>query len=215
MAKPNKDSVSKRTASSLRSQPAKGRVPGPVVAKGPLPSRSSRKRALQEKAHLGGPDYQEVRIGFYDTDKGVVNFLHRLLHARPTQIMDAERSGVSARLLKDLATEIDIPLARLYKYLGVSKATVEVKAPRNEPLTGTGGQQTLALARLLNQARGIVARSKAPEARGFDASRWFGTWLETPQPALGGRTPAEFLDTPTGIETVARTLGAIESGAYL
>ncbi|MDH5540593.1 MAG: MbcA/ParS/Xre antitoxin family protein, partial [Rhizobacter sp.] len=35
-----------------------------------------------------------------------------------------------------------------------------------------------------------------------------------PQPSLGGRRPAELIDTPTGIEVVSRLLGSIESGSY-
>lgn len=31
---------------------------------------------------------------------------------------------------------------------------------------------------------------------------------------LGGRKPADLIDTPTGVEVVARLLGSIESGAY-
>ena len=38
--------------------------------------------------------------------------------------------------------------------------------------------------------------------------------IERPQPALGGRKPADLIDTPTGVEVVARLLGSIESGAY-
>jgi uncharacterized protein (DUF2384 family) len=31
---------------------------------------------------------------------------------------------------------------------------------------------------------------------------------------LGGRRPADLLDTPTGVEVVARLLGSLESGAF-
>jgi uncharacterized protein (DUF2384 family) len=52
------------------------------------------------------------------------------------------------------------------------------------------------------------------QAKGFDAAKWLGRWLEQPQPALGGRKAADLIDTPTGVEVVARLLGSIESGAY-
>lgn len=51
-------------------------------------------------------------------------------------------------------------------------------------------------------------------ADGFDAVKWLGQWLERPQPALGGRRPADLMDTPTGMEMVAGLLGSIRSGAY-
>jgi uncharacterized protein (DUF2384 family) len=38
--------------------------------------------------------------------------------------------------------------------------------------------------------------------------------LNAPQPALGGRKPADLIDTPAGVEVVARLLGSIASGAF-
>lgn len=75
-------------------------------------------------------------------------------------------------------------------------------------------QTALGMARLLGIAQEIVKGSMAPEARDFDSAKWLGQWLEKPQPALGGRKPADLIDTPTGVEVVAKLLGAIESGAY-
>ena len=63
-------------------------------------------------------------------------------------------------------------------------------------------------------AKDIVENSTVPEAEGFDAAQWLGRWIERPQPALGGRKPADLIGTPTGRAMVARVLGAIESGAY-
>jgi uncharacterized protein (DUF2384 family) len=34
------------------------------------------------------------------------------------------------------------------------------------------------------------------------------------QAGLGGRKPADLVDTPTGLAVVARLLGAVASGAY-
>ena len=83
-----------------------------------------------------------------------------------------------------------------------------------ELLSGNGGRAALGMARLLGMANEIVENSTAPEAKDFDTARWLGQWLEKPQPALGGRKPSELIDTPTGLDVVARLLGAIESGAY-
>lgn len=69
--------------------------------------------------------------------------------------------------------------------------------------------------KLLSIAQDIVQDSTSPEAEGFDTAKWLAHWLEQPQPALGGRKPADFLDTPTGVEIVAQLLGAVRSGAYL
>ena len=68
--------------------------------------------------------------------------------------------------------------------------------------------------KLLGIAQSIVNNSTAAEAKAFDAAKWLGQWIEQPQPALGGRRPADLISTPTGVEVVARLLGSLESGAY-
>lgn len=130
------------------------------------------------------------------------------------QLIETERKGMAGVLVKDLARRMGIPAQRMFAILGVPKATAEKKVAAGEMLVGAGGHAALGLVRLLGVAQAIVADSTAPEAADFDAARWLGRWIETPQPALGGRLPADLIDTPTGHEVVARLLGAIESGAY-
>ena len=48
----------------------------------------------------------------------------------------------------------------------------------------------------------------------FDLDAWLEEWLRRPQPALGGRLPANLLHDPEGQESVKRVLGAMISGAY-
>lgn len=48
----------------------------------------------------------------------------------------------------------------------------------------------------------------------FDLDQWLQDWLERPQPALGGARPVQLLDSPEGLESVRRALGALLSGAY-
>lgn len=67
---------------------------------------------------------------------------------------------------------------------------------------------------LLAIAMGIVKNSTAPDSMDFDVAKWLCKWLELPQPALGGRSAEELLDTPAGLEVVTRLLGALESGAF-
>ncbi len=58
----------------------------------------------------------------------------------------------------------------------------------------------------------IEAQEDAP--LGFDMDAWLQDWLQRPQPALGGRKPAELLSTEAGIESVRRALGSTLSGSY-
>ncbi len=137
-----------------------------------------------------------------------------LRDATPMQRVAAERQGVAARLVKELANEMAIPAARMFKIIGVPKATAERKAEKNQAISGGGGQSALGVLNLLGIAHSILAESTDERASNFDVAKWLGRWIEQPQPALGGRKPADLLDTPTGINVVARLLGSLQSGAY-
>jgi putative toxin-antitoxin system antitoxin component (TIGR02293 family) len=187
---------------AAKARPEMYKAPG-----GKGPDRASERRAA---AHPGATGVIAYSIG-----DNVRSFVQKVRGATPMQLADIERAGVRGRLLKDIAQEMDIPASRLFAIIGVPKATAEKKASGNEVLAGAGGQAALGLVRLLGMAQRIVENSTADAARHFDAAGWLGRWIERPQPALGGKKPAELLDTPTGLEVVLRTLGAIESGAYL
>ncbi|WP_367278571.1 antitoxin Xre/MbcA/ParS toxin-binding domain-containing protein [Thiomonas sp.] len=60
----------------------------------------------------------------------------------------------------------------------------------------------------------MAAESTHPDAATLDVERWLLDWLRVPQPALGGRTPEELLNTPDGVEPVSRVLGAIMSCTF-
>ena len=150
----------------------------------------------------------------YVFTKGVDDFVVKVSCATPMQLVDAERTGVAGRFLKDVSKRMEIPAARMFNMLGVPKATAEKKVAAGEVIKGSGGRAALGLARLLGMAQEIVDNSTTPEARAFDSAKWLGQWLERPQPALGGRKPADLIDTAAGLELVQRLLGSIQSGAY-
>lgn len=102
----------------------------------------------------------------------------------------------------------------MFNILGVSKATAKKKVAAGENIDGCAGQSALRMIKLLGIAQDIVSNSTAVEATNFDSTQWLGQWIGRPQSALGGRKPADLIDTPTGVEIVARLLGPIESGAY-
>ena len=150
----------------------------------------------------------------YQPKKGVDEYVRQVASATPMQIVEIERFGVIGSLIKDLSKRMEIPSSRIFTILGIPKATAEMKAAGGKMVAGGGGQAAIGMVKLLGIAQEIVANSTAAEAKGFDAAKWFGQWIERPQPSLGGRKPADLLDTPTGVEVVARLLGSIESGAY-
>lgn len=145
---------------------------------------------------------------------GVDAYVQTVRKATPNELVLLERQGVQGTFIKDLSKSLDIASTRLYSILGVPKATLEKKAAAGELVTGRGGQSAIGMIKLLGIAQDLVDNSTASGAIGFDAAKWLGKWIETPQPALDGRKPADYIDTPTGVSIVARVLGSIQSGAY-
>lgn len=150
----------------------------------------------------------------YQAKEGVDQYVRQIVSATPMQIVDLERTGVQGSFIKALSRRMEIPSSRIFRILGVPKATAEAKASAGKMVAGHGGQAALGMVKLLGIAQRLVAGSTARDAKDFDAAKWLGQWIERPQPSLGGRKPADLIDTPTGVEVVARLLGSIESGAY-
>lgn len=142
-------------------------------------------------------------------------FVHRVHGATPGEWVEIERQGIPGTIVKDLARQMNLPATRFYVILGLPKATVEKKASQGEQISGAGGFAALGVVKLLGRVQELIADSTAPGTEEFDAGKWFGEWIERPQPALGGKRPADLLDTPTGFNMVNGLLGAIRSGAYL
>ena len=166
------------------------------------------------KTRRGGGGSKNGDVIVYHAMKGVKDYVSRVARATPLQLVEIERQGVLGSFIKDLSKRMEIPSSRIFRILGIPKATAEKKAAGGERVAGRGGQAALGLVKLLGRAQEIAAKSTASEAKTFDAAKWLGQWIERPQPSLAGRKPADLLDTPTGVEVVARLLGSIESGAY-
>jgi uncharacterized protein (DUF2384 family) len=150
-----------------------------------------------------------------EADSELHRYVERVTRATPLQLMHIEREGIAGDLIKTMAAAMHLPTMRLYSMIGVPKATAEQKLTRNQPIVGASGHAAVGIARLLGTVQAMLADSTASQAAQFDGARWLGRWLEHPQPALGGSRPGDLLDTPTGFELVSRSLGAVESGAYL
>lgn len=155
-----------------------------------------------------------IILAYSSRKGGVEAYVRSVRQAEPMEIVQLERRGVQGRFIKDLSKSMGLPSSRVFSILGVPKATAEKKAAADELVTGRGGQSAIGMIKLLGIAQEMVENSTAPEARSFDTAKWLGQWIETPHPALGGRKPADFVDTPTGVSIVARVLGAMQSGAY-
>jgi putative toxin-antitoxin system antitoxin component (TIGR02293 family) len=169
-------------------------------------------RSAAKRSHRAAAGERNAIV--YRSKTGIDVYVQQICDATPMQIVEIERKGVPGFFIKDLSKRMEIPSSRIFRILGLAKATAEKKAAAGEMIAGRGGQSAIGMVKLLGIAQRIVTDSTAGAAQEFDAARWLGRWIERPQPALGGRKSADLLDTPTGIQVVARLLGSIESGTY-
>lgn len=198
-------------AGSATKSPRKVKAPSARVRRLRRPSATPASSAVKQSHRAAAGERNTI---VYQAKTGIDVYVQQISDATPMQIVEIERRGVPGFFIKDLSKRMEIPSSRIFRILGLAKATAEKKAAAGEMIAGRGGQSAIGMVRLLGIAQQIVAGSTADAAQDFDAARWLGRWIERPQPALGGRKPADLLDTPTGIQVVARLLGSIESGAY-
>lgn len=141
----------------------------------------------------------------------VDDLLDRFSRATSVQLIAAERHGLDASLLSDLATRMGVSVSFLASALGIPARRASMAIAHGRQVDGVA---LLALLRLVHRAREVVAQVVIESSSEFDSYKWLGQWLALPQPALGGRAPAALIDTPTGRSVVLRTLGALCSDAY-
>lgn len=135
-----------------------------------------------------------------------------LYRADPMERVAMVKSGVPAADFVVLAANLCMPKERLASTLGLARATVDRKVRDNKLLSTDESSRMLGMASLIGQVQSMVAESG--QVQGFDAGVWVSHWLEQPVPALGGRRPAEFMDTPEGQGIVSRLVAQMQSGAY-
>jgi putative toxin-antitoxin system antitoxin component (TIGR02293 family) len=151
----------------------------------------------------------------YKRNQGIDAYLKQVHEATPAQMVEIERQGVAGTFITDLSKRMELPSSRVFAMLRIPPATAARKSVAGAMVDGRAGLAAIGMIKLLGIAWDIVQDSTAAEAKNFDTVKWLGQWIERPQPALGGRKPADYLDTPTGVEIVSKLLGAIRSGVYL
>jgi putative toxin-antitoxin system antitoxin component (TIGR02293 family) len=122
------------------------------------------------------------------------------------------KEGVPAGLLVLIAEDMAIPKDRLYATIGLARATVNRKLREEAVLNQDESERVLGIARLVGQVDSMVRESGNPES--FSAAKWVAKWLDRPQPALGGKRPAELMDTADGRGIVSDLIARMQSGAY-
>jgi len=122
------------------------------------------------------------------------------------------KSGVPAADVARLARSMDSTTAHLSRTLSLALSTVDRKARAQEMLSAEHSEKVVGLAKLIGQVQTMVEESGDP--RGFNAAHWVSDWLDSPLPALGGKCPADYMDTAEGRELVGSLLMMMQSGAY-
>lgn len=122
------------------------------------------------------------------------------------------KEGVPASLLVLISEEMEISKEKLYSTIGLARATVNRKVREEQRLNPDESERVLGIARLVGQVDQIVRESGNPE--NFDAAKWVAAWLDQPQQALGGKRPAELMDTVDGRSIVSDLIARMQSGAY-
>lgn len=138
--------------------------------------------------------------------------LGSLSRATTIERVEIVKAGLPAAFLVFIAHRMSIPKEQLYATIGVSRATVDRKVRAKKLLSQDESERALGLARLVAQVETIVKESG--RAEGFDAARWLAEWLKKPQPSLGGKCPAELMDTADGRGLVADLVARSQTGAY-
>ena len=153
-------------------------------------------------------DVLDVRL----SKKGDRNSFIALFEADPLSRVAAIKKGIRPEFVDEIASEMRISKERLLPALGLSVATVNRKKSDAKPLSREESERVLGVARLVGQVEAMVEQSGDPA--GFNAAQWVARWLEEPLPALGGRRPADLIDTSEGLAIVSNLLARAQGGTY-
>ena len=102
-----------------------------------------------------------------------------------------------------LASNMRMPKERLASTLGLARATVDRKIRDDKLLSPDESSRMLGMASLIGQVQSLVAESGRAWATSTPA-RGSRTGWSRPVPALGGRRPAELMDTSGGARRSSR-----------
>lgn len=116
------------------------------------------------------------------------------------------KQGLPAATVGQLARYMGLPQRRVKAMLGLRVGIGRGVLSMND------SAHVLGLARLIGQAQQMVIESGRPE--GFNAAAWLAQWLDGPVAAIGGKRPADLLDTDDGRAIVAKVLERMRTGVY-
>lgn len=132
--------------------------------------------------------------------------------AQPSDRIKLIRNGVPANYVVYISKSMGITRENLFNALGLPRSTIERKVTNNQALPPEQGERVIGMAKLVGQVQVMVEQSG--NSIGFDAAEWLAHWMDAPLPALGGDTPASYMDTIEGQELISGLIAKMQSGAY-
>lgn len=133
-------------------------------------------------------------------------------NAEPMQEIAIVRDGLSTDILATLSDKLQLERGAVLQALYLPRSTFQRRVRAHEPLRREESERALALMKIIAEAERIYDESgTGPD---FDVGAWVGRWIERRNPALGGHTPAELLDTSIGQQTVLGLISKMQSAAY-
>lgn len=132
--------------------------------------------------------------------------------ASPGEPVAATQEGLAASRIQEIANAMHVSRAHLLRMLKLPRAAIGRKIRRGAMLSAAQAERVMGLEQLIGQVATMVENSGNP--RGFEAARWVSEWLEQPVSALGGATPADFMDTVAGQSLVSNLLERSRAGVF-
>jgi uncharacterized protein (DUF2384 family) len=122
------------------------------------------------------------------------------------------RQGIPASTIGNLSSRMGMSKESLLSSLGLSRATISSMEKDATALSKGESERVRGVPALIGMVQSMVEQSGDPA--GFNAARWVSEWLFKPLRALGGETPASYMDTFEGQKLVSELLSMSQSGAY-
>jgi putative toxin-antitoxin system antitoxin component (TIGR02293 family) len=126
--------------------------------------------------------------------------------------LEQVKQALQLEQLDLIAQRMQVTPEQSMQWLGIRPSSVHRERASGRRLSVAESSRVIGLARLIWQIEVMVVESGEPE--GFNPATWLAGWLEEPLPALGGRKPAEFMDTAEGQALLSQLLANAQSSAY-
>jgi uncharacterized protein (DUF2384 family) len=132
----------------------------------------------------------------------------------PEQKSELINRGVPAARISELAQALALPKGMLLAFLGISRSMEYRRVRAALPLSPDESERILGIEALIREVEAMVEESISVDPADFGSGRWLGQWLRLPMPALGGASPASYLDTAERQKVVLRILSMVRGGSY-